>query len=120
LLTPGAVAVGETYPAEALRHLGLRLKGSKRRKSDRAALGPALRAAMATLHATAEPDLARMIDDGFGSDAAGEDRLDSTLGVLAVINVLAGRRPDGTPDDPWLRRWEGWVLGQTALPRPAR
>ena len=118
LLTPGAVAVAETYPAEALRHLGLRLKGSKRRQTDRAALGPALRAAMAALDAGAEPELEKMIDDGFGHDAAGEDRFDSTLGVLAVINVLAGNRPDGTPDDPWLRRWEGWVLGQTALPRP--
>ena len=116
LLTPGAVAVAETYPAEALRHLGLRLKGSKRRQSDRAAIGPALRAAMAALHAGAGRGLARMIDDGFGTDAAGEDRFDSLLGVLAVINVLAGNRPDGTPDDPWLRRWEGWVLGQTALP----
>jgi hypothetical protein len=120
LLAPGAVVVAETYPAEALRHLGLRLKGSKRRQSDRAALGPALRAAMASLRAGAEPDLVCMIDDGFGADAAGEDRFDSTLGVLAVLNVLAGNRPDGTPDDPWLRRWEGWVLGQTALPRPAR
>jgi len=51
--------------------------------------------------------MARMIEDGFGADAAGEDRFDSVLGVLAVINVLAGHRPDGTPDDPWLRRWEG-------------
>jgi hypothetical protein len=57
-----------------------------------------------------------MIADGFGADAAGEDRFDSTLGVLCVLNVLAGNRPDSVPDDPWLRRWEGWVLGQTALP----
>ena len=116
LLTPGAVAIAETYPAEALRHLGLRLNGSKRRQSDRAALGPALRAAMTALDAAADRDLARIIEDGFGADPAGEDRFDSTIGVLAVINVLAGNRPDGTPDDPWLRRWEGWVLGQTALP----
>jgi hypothetical protein len=26
-------------------------------------------------------------------------------------------RPDFIPADPWVRRWEGWVLGQTALPR---
>jgi hypothetical protein len=31
--------------------------------------------------------------------------------------VLDGARPDFIPDDPWIRRWEGWVLGQTALPR---
>jgi hypothetical protein len=29
---------------------------------------------------------------------------------------LAGNRPDTAPADPWIRRWEGWVLGQTALP----
>ena len=48
--------------------------------------------------------------------SAGEDRFDCLLGVLCVINVLAGHRPDSTPDDPWLTTWEGWVLGQTALP----
>jgi hypothetical protein len=31
--------------------------------------------------------------------------------------VLAGNRPDTAPADIWIRRWEGWVLGQTALPR---
>jgi hypothetical protein len=56
------------------------------------------------------------LHDGFGADAAGEDRFDSVLGLLCVLNVLAGHRPDGVPDDPWLRTWEGFVLGQTALP----
>jgi hypothetical protein len=117
LLAPGFVALAETYPAEALRHLGLRMRGSKRRQVDRAALAPALRAAMAALRAVPEPALGVMIDEGFGGDAAGEDRFDSVLGVLAVINVLEENRPDNTPDDPWLTQWEGWVLGQTSLPR---
>ena len=39
---PGAVALAETYPAEALRHLGIRLKGSKRRQADRAAVADQL------------------------------------------------------------------------------
>ena len=117
LLADGAVAVAETYPAEALRHLGLRLKGSKRRQADRTALGPSLLQAMQSLSALPDAAMQRMVRDGFGDDPAGEDRFDSTLGVLAVLNVLAGNRPDGTPDDPLLRRWEGWVLGQTALPR---
>ena len=54
--------------------------------------------------------------EGFGADAAGEDRFDCVLGVLCVLNVLAGNRPDTAPADPWISRWEGWVLGQTALP----
>lgn len=116
LLAPGRVVVAETYPAEALRQLGLRLPGSKRRQADRAALGPALHAAMAGLGAAPGPALHAWLDDGFGADAAGEDRLDCVLGLLCVLQVLAGRRTDRALDDPWVRRWEGWVLGQTSLP----
>ena len=117
LLQPGAIVVAETYPAQALRVLGLRNGGSKRRQADRRALGPALIAAMQRLSARASPALAAQIADGFGTDAAGEDRFDSVLGVLNVIAVLDGQAPDGVPDDPALTRWEGWVLGQAALPK---
>jgi hypothetical protein len=117
LLTPGAVALAETYPAEALRHLGIRLRGSKRRQSDRAAVAERLFEAMHRLTVTADPELRRVAADGFGADAAGEDRFDCVLGVLCVLNVLIGNRPDSAPSDPWIRDWEGWVLGQTALPR---
>jgi hypothetical protein len=116
LLAPGSVAVAETYPAEALRHLGLRLRGSKRRQADRASLADPLFGVMDGLAVRPTPAMAQTVADGFGADAPGEDRFDCTLGVLCVINVLAGNRPDGVPDDPWIRRWEGWVLGQTSLP----
>ena len=117
LLAPGAVAMAETYPAEALRHLGIRLRGSKRRQADRCGRGGLLVTAMQRLDATPRRrDALRRSTDGFGADAAGEDRFDCVLGVLCVLNVLAGNRPDTAPDDPWIRRWEGWVLGQTALP----
>ena len=116
LLAPGAVALAETYPAEALRHLGIRLKGSKRRQADRAAVAGSLRDAMRRLEVVPEAALGAAVADGFGADAAGEDRFDCVLGVLCVLNVLAGNRPDTAPDDPWIHRWEGWVLGQTALP----
>jgi hypothetical protein len=117
LLVPGGVAIAETYPAEALRQLGLRQAGSKRRQADRIAHAPALLLAMARLGA--EPDAAAgaAIAGGFGADAAGEDRIDSLLGALCVLSVVRGSRPDTAPDDPWLLRWEGWVLGQTALPK---
>ncbi len=116
LLAPGAVTVAETYPAEALRHLGIRLAGSKRRQTDRAAVAPALRAALARLGVAPDAALVAAAADGFGPDAAGEDRFDCVLGVLCVVNVLAGNRPDDAPDDGWIRQWEGWVLGQTSLP----
>ena len=116
LLAKPGIVMAETYPAEALRQLGLRLSGSKRRQEDRMALAADLRAVMHRLAVTPTPMLHDAIIDGFGADAAGEDRLDCVLGVLAVITVLAGHRPDGIPADPWLRRWEGWVLGQISSP----
>jgi hypothetical protein len=116
LLSPGSVALAETYPAEALRHLGIRLRGSKRRQVDRCATAGALVTAMDQQSAAPDDAMRRAVLDGFGADASGEDRFDSVLGVLCVLNVLAGNHPDTTPRDPWVERWEGWVLGQTALP----
>ena len=116
LLAPGTVALAETYPAEALRQLGLRLAGSKRRQGDRAALAEGLIAALARLAVRSTPALGTAIATGFGADAAGEDRFDCVLGVLAVLGVLTGARPDTAPPDPWVQNWEGWVLGQTDWP----
>ena len=117
LLQPRQLAIAEVYPAEALRHLGLKLAGSKRAEAPRRALAPTLRDAMAALHVTPDAALTEMIQTGFGSDAAGEDRFDSLIGLLGLIGVIDGRRPDFIPADPMIRAWEGWVLGQTALPQ---
>ena len=119
LLRPGVVAIAETYPADALRQLGLRPIGSKRRQADRLALTPGLRDAMGRLGVRPDEPLAMWMANGFGDDAAGEDRLDCVLGVLCVLSVVAGLRPDTPPPDPWLSRWEGWVLGQDTDDQPA-
>ena len=114
----GRVMLAETYPAEALDQLGLRLcnrcggRGSKRRQADRAALAGALGRAFGSLAVSLPVAFDRALEDGFGADAAAEDRFDSVLGLLCVLSVLAGRRPDHVPQDPWIRQWEGWVLGQ--------
>ncbi len=123
---PGAAGVllAETYPAEALDQLGLRLtkaagRGSKRRQGDRAGLAGGLRRAMDDAAMTPSASLRAALLDGFGADTAGEDRFDSLLGLLCVVSVLDGRRLDGVPDDPWIRDWEGWVLGLRASSLPA-
>ena len=67
---------------------------------------------MTALQATPGPALATLLAEGFGTDPAGEDRFDCLLGVLCVLLVLAGHRPDTAPPDPWITTWEGWVLGQ--------
>lgn len=117
LLSPGRVVLAETYPAEALRHLGLRLRGSKRTAAGRASVMAGLAAAMHDARIRPAAALAAMMKDGFGTDAAGEDRFDCVIGLMTVIAVLDGRRADFIPEDPMIRRWEGWVLGQQALPR---
>jgi hypothetical protein len=116
LLAPGQAVLAEVYPAEALRHCDIRLAGSKRAQGPRLAAGPGLHAAMARRGIRPVPALAQAIAQGFGADAAAEDRFDSCIGLLGLIGVLEGLREDFIPDDPWIRRWEGWVLGQTDLP----
>lgn len=116
LLEPGHAVLAEVYPAEAMRQLGILLPGSKRDREARRAAGPSLLLAMARLAVRPSRALEQAVLDGFGADAAGEDRLDSMFGLLCLVGVLDGARPDFVPDDPWVRRWEGWVLGQTALP----
>ena len=113
LLAPGRAVLAEVYPAEALRQLGLRLHGSKRDQTARLALAPALLDAMDRLRVAPGPALREAVLDGFGRDLSGEDRLDCVLGLLCMVQVLDGARPDHIPDDPWVRRWEGWVLGQS-------
>jgi hypothetical protein len=117
-MRPRQAVLAEVYPAEAMRQLGVRLSGSKRVRAARLGAVPSLRTAMARLGVMASPGLETALGDGFSADAAGEDRFDSLCGLLCVISVLDAARPDFVPDDPWLRRWEGWVLGQTALPHP--
>lgn len=117
LLAQGGVVLAETYPAEAMTQLGVRRAGSKRRQADRIAMAPPIAAAMHTLRVRPTRAAASALAEGFGADAAGEDRFDSVLGALCVIAVATGARPDHIPADPAIRRWEGWVLGQEA-PEP--
>jgi hypothetical protein len=112
LLRPANLVIAETYPAEALRQLNLRLRGSKRRQSDRRHLADALLSTLADLQARPSSTLSAAIHAGFGPAADGEDPFDSLLGVLCVLNVLAGRRTDTAPEQAAIRLWEGWVLGQ--------
>jgi hypothetical protein len=112
----GQVLLAETYPAEALDQIGLRLRngalrGSKRRQGDRAALAGDLRMVLDRLRVRPSTRLTSELANGFGPDANGEDRFDSVLGLICILSVLTGQRPDHVPEDPWVRHWEGWVLG---------
>jgi hypothetical protein len=114
LAVPGQVVIAETYPAEAMRQLGLKLEGSKRRQEDRRALAARIFEVMNNLRIKPSAELNMSIGFGFGAEPFGEDAFDCLIGALAMVNVLNGNRPD-VPPLP-VDMWEGWVLGQTDLP----
>jgi hypothetical protein len=114
LLAPGTVTIAETYPAECLRHLAARVVGSKRAPAGRGSAMPALRAWARAGGVRLAPALAATMAENFGGDPAGEDRFDCTVGLFGLLNLLLGRRADHIPDDPAIRTWEGWVLGQVS------
>lgn len=120
LLRSHRFVVTETYPAEIYHHLevrtALRRHGGKRRQGARAACAASLLAWAARSDLALAPALAREIADGFGPRAAGEDRFDAVIGLFGMLNVVRGARPSGEPDDPAVRRIEGWILGQAASP----
>lgn len=116
LAAPGAVIAAEAYPAEGYARLGLSLPSAKRRQGWRAAQAGAILAWAARHGVTLADDLAAAIGDGFGPSPDAEDSFDATVGALAAISVAAGVDPEGTPDDPDILAWEGWMLGRIDYP----
>src|SRR5690606_38760411 len=115
--------VAETYPAEIYHHLEvravLRRHGGKRRPGARAACAPSPVAWAERSDLALAPALVREIADGFGPRSVGEARFDAVIGLFGMLNVVRGARPSGEPDDPAVRRIEGWILGQAASPEVA-
>ncbi len=114
LAATAAPVLAETYPAEAYGHVGVSFlpRMSKRRTEDR-------RAAMRDLPGWAgrhgvsfTADLAARLDDGFGTSRNGEDAFDALIGVLGMIEVVDGRRPEHPAARAREEAWEGWILGQ--------
>lgn len=112
LAAPGAVVAAEAYPAEGYARLGLTRPSAKRRQGWRAAQAPAIAAWCERHGIMPDAALAERIGDGFGPSPEGEDAFDATIGALAAITVAVGREPEGTPDDPAILSWEGWMLGR--------
>jgi hypothetical protein len=114
LLTRHRFVVAETYPAEFYRHLKLDLKGGKREQQVRRSNAERLLAWAKGAGVDLEGCLIKQINDGFGADAGGDDRFDAAVGLFGMLNVVLGQRAPGEPDDPAVRRIEGWILGQEA------
>ena len=60
------------------------------------------------------PDVTAQLQNGFGAAADGEDRFDSFCGACGMIEIANGCRASSAPSDPYIRNFEGWILGQKA------
>ena len=118
LLARHRFTVVETYPGEVYSHLGLvpalRRDGGKRSRAARQAAACRLLCAARGLDVEVEPSTRAEIEGGFGGSTEAEDRFDAVVGLLGMLGVVCGRRCSGEPDDPVIRRVEGWILGQKA------
>jgi hypothetical protein len=109
--------VVEAYPADAYLQLGLRMGSrgtAKTRQDDRCVDGPLLLERCSQLGVRPDRELVAQIRNGFGSDRAGEDRFDATVGLLAMISTVRRPAEPDLPDDPRVRQYEGWVFGRHA------
>lgn len=115
LLRQHRFVVAETYPGEVYGHLGLELRarGGKRSPLARRANADRMLAWAAHAGVSLEPELRTAIETGFGAITSGEDAFDAVVGLFGLLEVVRGMRPSGEPDDPIVRRVEGWILGQT-------
>jgi hypothetical protein len=112
LLATHAWVVAETYPREVYDHLGLDLRGGKRRQEVRRRNKDRLLATAGALNLELAPALQNEIVTGCGARADGEDRFDALVGLFGLLGVIASARELWEPDDPIVRAVEGWIIGQ--------
>lgn len=114
LLARQSFIIVETYPGEVYHQLGMPRRGwSKRRQAGRKSVARRLTDWLAERHAKTSDRLLRQIGDGFGERAQGEDAFDALVGLMGMLDVIAGRRDEGLPGAAAIQRWEGWIFGQT-------
>jgi hypothetical protein len=108
------VVIAETYPAEAYRMVGAGfLSGqSKRRQADRRGKADSILGWAGGNGVAFSASAASGLADGFGSTTSGEDQFDAVLGLLKMVEVVEGRRPERTEDHDKTATWEGWILGR--------
>ncbi len=110
--------VAETYPGEAYSWFNLEItknNRSKRRVEDRALDSQRLLEVVSKLDFDLEPNAEEQVINGFKN--GGEDAFDAFIGLLAVVSVVKGHRPEQMIWDDAVRQTEGWILGRRPGPR---
>jgi hypothetical protein len=112
-----ALTLAETYPAEAYRHLGMNRTVKKRTQAGRQAAGAVMLGWASRHDVSIAAAIRQLIHSGFGEREDGEDAFDAITGLCGMIEVADGRRAEA-PDALWSSPpREGWILGQTDMPK---
>ena len=110
----GSLVLAETYPADAYAVLSAPFgwRESKTSQADRRSkASPIL--AWASAAGVDIGDARTLLLDGFGESRSGEDPFDALVGLLAMIAIVDGSRPEATVSVPsGVAVWEGWILGR--------
>jgi hypothetical protein len=106
------VVLAETYPGDVYRQLGIpRGSWSKRRQEDRHRVGQFIAEWLASRPNLDASKVSPQLNDGFGSDSAGEDRFDAFVGLLGMLAVMTGEREERSQVAEEVMAQEGWILG---------
>jgi hypothetical protein len=110
------LTIAETYPAEIYGWLCIKFqgKGGKRSQAKRREFVPKIFEWLEKRSISLSKDVTAQLEDGFGAAADGEDRFDAFCGACGMIEIANGCRAAGAPGDPYIRNFEGWILGQKA------
>ncbi|PKR58696.1 methyltransferase type 12 [Thalassospira lohafexi] len=106
---PGTTLI-ETYPAEVYAWLGI----GDVTKSNRDSRAMAVARLIATARDSDIEILPAVIDDikdGFGPDQGKDDAFDALVGVMGLILIANGKRPQNLPIDDIIQNREGWIVG---------
>jgi hypothetical protein len=116
LIAQGRTIVAEAYPAEFYHHLGVRFGshsgGGKRSRDARLRNAATLLQWADNNDVVLKAELRRLLHDGFGTAAQGEDPFDAVVGLFGMLNVVIGNRAAACPGDRDIRDVEGWIFGQ--------
>lgn len=119
---PSRLVITETYPAEFYTHLEIKFpqrgsagKSGKRVQASRAAQSTQLISWAENHQVSLSATLSEQIQDGFGHSRDGEDRFDALVGLFGMLNLVLGSQPIAEPPQDFIRRVEGWILGQPLI-----
>jgi len=109
LIASGRIVVTETYPSEFRHHLGI---NNGNNQENRIAASNSILGLASSLELMVPGGLQNHIQNGFGNGQNARDQYDAFVGLIGMLNVLRGNRPEGVPTDDTVFKIEGWILGK--------